>query len=351
MMLTSRKTTHKERYEMPTNYKNEVQERNSTIWKNRVEIMDLLKVPEGFKAHKEKDIYLRFTSFIQENFSRIMSRKDNPEYTTSGLHMDRAFEKFPIPENWWGHAKKVRGGDKSESNPLIEIGSKIERSQYMKDDINCAVMPIYRAIKDRFERRWFFEYFFNHDQYVAERDSLKAIEGLVMATTGQTIKDINNELEAHRKTYPDDKDAIKMRVGAADRIRKYISNPDKLKAQERKAVEKYNERLLKFDPETNTRPLPNDYANLHTFLEYKNGLVSRGSNYYFPDPKKQDAKVDVANNDVQDFGRESVDSERNRFSVDIDDNERQQQYQKNTQPFIAAENSFDQSFDELDNSF
>ena len=66
-------------------------------------------------------------------------------------------------------------------------------------------MPTYFAIKEKFEKRWWIEWIFNHKQYVAERDSLKAMDGLFRELTGygkfgaeQELDNFKNELQEMR---------------------------------------------------------------------------------------------------------------------------------------------------------
>jgi hypothetical protein len=57
-------------------------------------------------------------------------------------------------------------------------------------------------LKDSFEKRWWFEWLFNHKQYVTERDSIKALKGVMMALTGDDAEVIDRELEEHRDSVP-----------------------------------------------------------------------------------------------------------------------------------------------------
>ena len=65
--------------------------------------------------------------------------------------------------------------------------------------------PTYQAIKEKFEKRWWFEWIFNHKQYVVERNSLKAIDCIFHELTGyeklnteEKLSEFRNELKEMR---------------------------------------------------------------------------------------------------------------------------------------------------------
>ena len=67
-------------------------------------------------------------------------------------------------------------------------------------EINNAFFPAYRALKDSFSKRWWFEWIFNHKQYVAERDALKIMENLITSIGGYTKSELKAEYKVQKST-------------------------------------------------------------------------------------------------------------------------------------------------------
>ena len=289
---------------MPTNYSANVQASHLDVWKNRLEMMDLFPIPEGYKAYKEKDTYLKFTAYMQEYLSRMMSGDASraPKNNVWSYNLNSMFQSNPLPEDWWEHAMNVRKGENLENNPLAVY---TKRTVEGKDAVNEAIMPMYRAVKERFDRRWFFEFFFNHAEYTAERDTLKAMEGLIMATTGQSVKDIKAELKAHQEAHKEDKKTVKNRLDSVDRLRQYMKNPKKFRQKEIDKINKFNSKMEKIYPnsyEDMQREIPN-FADLERFEVYNEGAESRGKGYYF---KTAEKKADTLVKNLSDSNEEKV---------------------------------------------
>ena len=289
---------------MPTNYSANVQASHLNVWKNRLEMIDLFPIPEGYKAYKEKDTYLKFTAYMQEYLSRMMSgnRAKIPENNVWSLNLSTMFQSNPLPENWWEHAMNVRKGGNPENNPLAVYSQRTEED---KNAVNEAIMPMYRAVKERFDRRWFFEFFFNHAEYTAERDTLKAMEGLIMATTGQSVKEIGEELKAHQEAHKEDKNTVKNRLDSVDKIRQYMKNPRKFRRKEIDKINKFNAKMVKMYPssyEDMQREIP-DFADFERFKVYNEDAESRGKGYYF---KTAEKKADTLVKNLSDANEEKV---------------------------------------------
>ena len=289
---------------MPTNYSANVQASHLDVWKNRLEMMDLFPIPEGYKAYKEKDTYLKFTAYMQEYLSRMMSGDASraPKNNVWSYNLNSMFQSNPLPEDWWEHAMNVRKGANPENNPLAVY---TKRTAEGKDAVNEAIMPMYRAVKERFDRRWFFEFFFNHAEYTAERDTLKAMEGLIMATTGQSVKDIQAELKAHQTEHKEDKKTVKNRLDSVDRLRQYMKNPRKFRQKEIDKINKFNAKMEKIYPnsyEDMQREIP-DFADFERFEVYNEGAEYRGKGFYF---KTAEKKADTLVKNLSDAKEEKV---------------------------------------------
>jgi hypothetical protein len=130
-----------------------------------------------------------------------------------------------FPKNWWETAIDVANGKKVEK-PLPSIDTLKENTfgemdkRAQKDNIYAAFMPMYRALKERNDKRWFFERIFNRKQFMAERDSLKALTGLMMSLTGETKEDINKVLAEYKNAMNDSGRTSEERRAEAARIKK-----------------------------------------------------------------------------------------------------------------------------------
>ena len=71
-------------------------------------------------------------------------------------------------------------------------------SNNVRYEINNAFFPAYRALRDSFSKRWWFEWIFNHKQYVAERDALKVMTNLITSIGGYTKAELNAEYKANK---------------------------------------------------------------------------------------------------------------------------------------------------------
>ena len=60
-------------------------------------------------------------------------------------------------------------------------------------------MPAYRALRDSFSKRWWFEWIFNHKQYVAERDAVKVMGNLIMSMSDFTKEELDGVYKNNTK--------------------------------------------------------------------------------------------------------------------------------------------------------
>ena len=213
---------------MPYSYKSDYQSRQFMAWKNKVIKPDIFMIDDDYKTHLEPDTYKRMTGFINEYFGKELS--------------DRG-----IPTDWWDSALKVRAGKQPENNPIALVESEYDKEKIMRE-----LMPAYRALKESYSKRWFFEIIFNNKAYTAERDAIKAMEGLMMATTGMNLKEIDAELKAHQKGIVETAEEKKSIIESNKNLRRYLKNPDKFIREQAKAIEKHNAGMRKmgFSPES-----------------------------------------------------------------------------------------------------
>ena len=191
------------------------------FWQNAVANMDTFEIPEGYEAANKTDKYERFTGFLKEWLINLIIIPKNYNETFDDNHPDKekCMQKIYLYCN--------HNIQKSQKNAfweeLIEVGSG--KKELVDQNLNYATflkpinnapseelqpiynmfMPTYHAIKEKFEKRWWIEWIFNHKQYVAERDSLKAMDGLFRELTGlgkfvveQQLDNFKNELQEIR---------------------------------------------------------------------------------------------------------------------------------------------------------
>lgn len=197
-------------------------------WKYEVAGMDFLDLNLRKQEQKRGHSYERFTNHIKEIVSSLFSGTFN---THRGMLGERdAFyriikDKSEIPENWWNIATEVGKGKTVENNPLSTLVNNTEESE--KKAAYDVLLPAYRAIKESFDKRWWFEWIFDHAKYTAERDSLKALSGLMLSLTGDSREELDRRLENYKnevKLSPDSDNKIKEKI--AEGRKEYYSKKD-----------------------------------------------------------------------------------------------------------------------------
>lgn len=160
------------------------------IWAQRVRDINGIEWPDSFG--KEADVinkYTRFTGYIKEWMHGVLS---SSEEKMEDIHPSERFEEVfldkKMSNDWWGLAMKRSNGKNIENGlPGAEFYEEKKRSE-----IYDRFMPAYRAIKESFDKRRWYEWIFNHSQYTAERDALKAIKGMILELTADGPREFEN---------------------------------------------------------------------------------------------------------------------------------------------------------------
>lgn len=164
-------------------------------WEYRVQAMGIFEMPAYYKYNTNLNKYDRFSGYVEELVARLVigaaGRHPDP---FGDLDIDR--KSFPI--EWWNDMIDVVDG-KWVRNPIPQIQNASEAD---KKAVYDELIPAYRALKDSFDKRWWFEWIFNHDQYVAERESIKALKGVMLSLTGDTEEVLDAALAKHREEVP-----------------------------------------------------------------------------------------------------------------------------------------------------
>ena len=214
-------------------------------WEYKVAAMGIFDMNEGYYVSDVLDKYVRFTGFLEERVTRMikMTQDISP---FCDLNIDRK----NFDEYWWDTAINIAEG-KEAKNALVKIKNVTEADKRI---VYGELIPAYRALNDSFEKRWWFEWIFNHKQYTAERDSIKALKGVMMALTGDDAEDVDNELENHRASVRTSGVASKERKAMIKEVKdKRIHEIKRLKVLnwivEKRKMGTLPKNLMCFDPE------------------------------------------------------------------------------------------------------
>ena len=193
---------------MPINYLDTEQQRiynmkaiNLNNWNRRVADMNGFSIPNEYDMQEITGKYKRFTGFIQRWVEELLVTdiEDGEGVLESNNTIYNLSQKRSgLMVNWWKVAQKI-GSGKNVNNTLPKFQEITEENkQYVYD----AFLPAYRAIKESFQKRSVFEWIFNHSQYVAERDSLRALEGIITTLTGDNKEEIQQRLDEYVNEIP-----------------------------------------------------------------------------------------------------------------------------------------------------
>ena len=238
-------------------------------WETKVDAMGEFPMQAKFAAANKTDKYGRFTGYLKEYVTDMLSGSGYRVPKIEGVCAQNllvvTFAGNKFPKDWWDTAINVADGKKVEK-PLPSIDNLKENTfgemdkRDQKDNIYAAFMPIYRALKERNDKRWFFERIFNRKQYIAERDSLKALTGLMMSLTGETKEDINKVLAEYKNAMNDSGRTSEERRAVAARIKEAAKNngPQIIQDHSIREIEKeatHNEEIKeKIDVENEVEP-------------------------------------------------------------------------------------------------
>lgn len=255
-------------------------------WETKIDAMAVFPMNSKFAAAKETDKYARFTGYLKEYVTDMLSGSEYRVPKIEGVcnkgMLVATFAGNKFPKDWWETAINVANGKEVEK-PLPSIDALKENTfgdmdkRAQKDNIYTAFMPMYRALKERNDKRWFFERLFNRKQFMAERDALKALSGLMMSLTGETQMDIDKALEEYKNAMPDTGRTIEERRAAAARIKeeaktKGASEPEDI-IEEEKALDATDKEAIndELDKEKVEIDLANDAKDVEIELAINDG--------------------------------------------------------------------------------
>ena len=187
-----------------------------------------------------------------------------------------------LQDNWWQVALKGNSAQK-ESLPKFEASLDEAKKAETKEAVYDKLLPAYRALEERFAKRWWFEFIFNHRQYTAERDALKVVTSMMLSMTGDSMKQLNDRYEEYKaevitSNLQDMQQIIERRENFAKAMEKTASedqeveNLEEIKQQIKK--EEINEIANKSFDEVTTRDQFTLCCNDSTFKTRVDGELS-----------------------------------------------------------------------------
>ena len=154
-----------------------------------------------------RDIPDEQQSEVSKDFMKVVRGNVTPlendwfEAALSGGKIGRMLPKIKEMgvDTFQDSLKGVQVDSQAADKAQLEAEQKKKRVySNVRYEINNAFFPAYRALRESFSKRWWFEWIFNHKQYVAERDALKVMENLITSIGGYTKAEINAEYKAQK---------------------------------------------------------------------------------------------------------------------------------------------------------
>ena len=193
-----------------------------SYWKMAISRVENIPLNPNHTYKNENNIYERLTECVKdwtESVFGVYTNKNGelvnlPEDEESTEYKDWmeavAGKMTPLTRDWYQAALK---GDKEGKwlflPQMKQSGLEgVQETALVREEINNAVhstfFPAYRALRDSFSKRWWFEWIFNHRQYVAERDSLKVMTSLITHLTDYTQEKLDAEYIQYRSDIKDE---------------------------------------------------------------------------------------------------------------------------------------------------
>ena len=237
-------------------------------WENRITAMSSFQMLDRYKASKSTNKYDRFVGFLKEwAFERMKSAEKRPNPNKIGLidGFDIKDENNDVIKNMQEESFAMLSFEKKDKNAVAQtLDERVDDPDKFWEaaiassgnkKINGAMpkikgdnakpvydlfMPAYRALKDRFEKRSIFQWITNHAQYTAERDSIKALEGIMRSLTGDSLEKVTEKLAEMRQRMPE-RDRTKCLLAETKRLDELEAaknlNKEQVKTQNKTLVE------------------------------------------------------------------------------------------------------------------
>ena len=205
------------------------------VWKIFAAEMDFFDFDKN--GPKTEKTYTYFTNFVKSHVEKAINGKS--QYIAN---IDEDVNR-ELPSNWWEVAIGIHNGKKIIPNVVDDdssVDSALEEveetpaeilrniARASAEDTYNALLPVYTALRENYDSRFkLFSWIFDHARYTAERDSMKALSGMIQALTGDSKEELDRryrELKAEVQLTPDQKKKLVEKV-KIDKLK--ISNPEK----------------------------------------------------------------------------------------------------------------------------
>ena len=181
-------------------------------WETFISNMSTIQMNENYQYSKPKNAYYLFTDHIKCWIQGLKGSRQNDSGDFIYLNEDDMteeekaweivrFNSTDLDTDWW---KVALNGKGKKDSPLPRLKSTLsdEDTAAAKEQIYATLLPLYRALEEAHAKRWFLEWFYNHRQYTAERDTMKVLKSLMMSLTGDSVEAFEEKYEAYKVELP-----------------------------------------------------------------------------------------------------------------------------------------------------
>jgi hypothetical protein len=197
-------------------------------WETFISNMSTIQMNENYQYSKPKNAYYLFTDHIKCWIQGLKGSRQNDSGDFVYLGSDNMteeekaweivrFNSTDLDTDWW---KVALNGQGKKDSPLPRLKSTLseEDAKMAKEQIYATLLPLYRALEEAHAKRWFLEWFYNHRQYTAERDTMKVLKNLMMYFTGDSKEAFDERCGAYKDELPNS-DIAQMRQLQEERAR------------------------------------------------------------------------------------------------------------------------------------
>ena len=181
-------------------------------WETFISNMGTIQMNEKYQYSNPKNTYYLFTDHIKCWIQGLMGSRQNDSGDFLYLGSDDMteeekaweivrFNSTSFDTDWWKVALNGKG-KKDSPLPRIKASVSEEDAKMAKDQIYATLLPVYRALEEAHAKRWFLEWFYNHRQYTAERDTMKVLKNLMMSMTGDSKETFAERCGAYKDDLP-----------------------------------------------------------------------------------------------------------------------------------------------------
>lgn len=314
------------------------------LWKIQVAEMDFFEF--DLNDQNVGNTYKRFTDHLRVNVEKAMRGE-------AGKMNNIHHETHYLPENWWYMAIGVYDGKKVYPTEHKEILDDDLSSDYLKQmeeeqkngnvekeeeeetripaeilkemgdakkkDVYTSLMPVYTAIKENFDKRFkLFSWIFDHARYTAERDSIKALSGLMQALTGDSKNEIDRNYAMFRDKVKLDRNGEKNLATRVKIDKLKLTNPTKAQRldEEFKRMRGEQKRVENAIPQNDddevvfTDDTEKEHHNGYTFIKDREPI--KNEQFY------NDVSVDNRNSEVSNMIYENDEVNKSTMSNSMD---------------------------------